>query len=471
MQALLSDISQFLQDRSVSEDWAQVAATAVGLALLVILAIAANFVAKRIILRVVNALVKRTRFGWDDAFLEAGVFTRLSHLAPAIVINTFGPGALGDSPLVLSAVRGAVGIYLICIWLGVLFAVLNAAHRISENRVQSKGVPIKGFVQAIKLVAVVVGLIFILAILLNKSPLFLFSGLGAITAVLLLVFKDAILGFVAGIQISANNMVRVGDWIEMPKAGADGDVIDVSLTTVKVRNWDKTITTIPTYSLISDSFKNWRGMKEIGGRRIKRAIHFDLSSIQFANEQQLERWSKIAHVREHLERKRREIADDNRKLGSDANVLGNGRRLTNIGTFRAYCVSFLKTHPHIHQEMTQLVRQLQPTEHGLPLEIYCFVNDTNWGFYEGVQSDIFDHLFAVAKVFDLRVYQQPSGADILAGARVLRDETENRQAIAAAGAEAAEEAGEAPTETEKPKVLPKEKPASADGGPGDGAEA
>ena len=281
--------------------------------------------------------------------------------------------------------------------------LVNARSLIEQNRT------------AIKLVATVVGVIFILAIILNKSPLFLFSGLGAITAVLLLVFKDAILGFVAGIQISANDMVRVGDWIEMPKAGADGDVIDVSLTTVKVQNWDKTITTIPTYSLISDSFRNWRGMSDSGGRRIKRAIYFDISSIQFANEEQLETWSKIGHVREHLDRKRREIAADNDKLGDEANVLGNGRRLTNIGTFRAYCVNYLKTHPHIAQDKTLLVRQLQPSEHGLPLEIYTFVNNTAWAFYEGVQSDIFDHLLAVAKVFDLRVFQAPSGFDVVRG--------------------------------------------------------
>ena len=281
--------------------------------------------------------------------------------------------------------------------------------------------PIKGFIQAVKLVAVIVSLILILAILLDKTPVYLFSGLGALTAVLMFVFKDAILGFVAGIQISANQMVRVGDWIEMPSAGTDGDVIDVSLTTVKVQNWDKTISTIPTYDLISKSFRNWRGMSDSGGRRIKRSIYFDVTSIGFANEEQLAAWSKINHVREHLAKKREEITKDNEKLGDDASVLGNGRRLTNIGTFRAYCVSYLKTHPHIAQDKTQLVRQLQPTEHGLPLEIYVFVNNTVWAFYEGVQSDIFDHMLSVAKVFDLKVFQQPSGADVIAGLAPKQD--------------------------------------------------
>jgi len=370
-------------------------------------------------------VVKRSKVTWDDALLDSGVFTRLSHLAPSLVINTFGPGVLGGTPRVLAGVNGAVTIYLILIWLSVLFALLNAIQMIAEKKERNKGMPIKGFTQAIKLVATVVSLIFVLAVLLGKSPVYLFSGLGALTAVLLLVFKDAILGFVAGIQISADNMVRVGDWIEMPKAGADGDVIDVSLTTVKVQNWDKTITTIPTYSLISDSFKNWRGMSEMGGRRIKRSINFDISSIKFADEAQLERWSKIGHVKEHLARKQKEILADNQKLGDEASVLGNGRRLTNMGTFRAYCLAYLKSHQDIHQDMTLLVRQLQPTEHGLPLEIYVFVNNTAWAYYEGVQSDLFDHMLSVTKVFDLKVFQDPSGADVIAGVAALKEKSES----------------------------------------------
>ncbi|MCC5025724.1 MAG: mechanosensitive ion channel [Candidatus Synoicihabitans palmerolidicus] len=420
MNAAISQLKDFLIARSIDESQAQWMASAAGVVVVLVLAWAANYIAKNIILRAVKVVVKRSKFLWDDTLLETGVFIRLSHLAPAMVINTFSAGVLGNTPRVLAGVSGAVSIYLICIWLGVLLAVLNAVQMISEKKVGQKGVPVKGFIQAIKLVSVVVGLIFVLAILLDKSPIYLFSGLGALTAVLMFVFKDAILGFMAGIQISANNMVRVGDWIEMPNAGADGDVIDVSLTTVKVQNWDKTISTIPTYNLISDSFRNWRGMSDSGGRRMKRSLNFDVSSICFANEAQLERWSHIGHVKEHLGRKRKEIAEDNEKLGADANVLGNGRRLTNIGTFRAYCLQYLKSHPHIAQDKTLLVRQLRPTEHGLPLEIYTFVNNTAWAFYEGVQSDIIDHLLAVAKVFDLRVFQSPSGADVLAGMAVLR---------------------------------------------------
>ena len=426
MEELIDSLREWFYAQGLTEEVATWLATGCGILLLVVLAWAANFIAKRVILELVMRVVARTRFTWDDAMVRAGVFTRLSHLAPALVINALGPGALGGSPAVLAGVSSAVSLYLVVIWILVFFALLNALHALTEQHGRMQGVPIKSIIQAVKLVAVLLAVIFALAILLNKSPVYLLSGLGALTAVLLLVFRDAILGFVAGIMISANEIVRVGDWIEMPKAGADGDVIDVSLTTVKVRNWDKTITTIPTYNLISDSFKNWRGMKESGGRRIKRSIAFDLQSIRFADEAMLERWKNIGHVRDHLDRKLAEIAADNVKLGAAANVLGNGRRLTNIGTFRAYCVSYLRSHPMIHQDLTFLVRQLQPTPQGLPLEIYVFVNDTTWSVYEGVQADIFDHLLAVAGVFELRVYQQPSGHDV--------QEAVARSAIVAAAA-------------------------------------
>jgi miniconductance mechanosensitive channel len=416
---LINVTTQLLREWQVAESLARGAAQGVGLLALVALAWLGNFVAKRVILRTVSALVRRTPFDWDDILLECGVFTRLSHLAPALVINYFGDDVLGGTEEVGALVTLGVNLYLIVIWLMVLFGLLDSVQRLVERRTQQTGTPVKGFVQAIKLIATVIAVVFTLAMLLGKSPVIIFSGLGAATAVLMLIFRDAILGFVAGIMISVNDIVRVGDWIEMPSAGADGDVIDVSLTTVKVQNWDRTITSIPTYNLIAESFKNWRGMQEAGGRRIKRAIHLDLGSIRFADEEMLERWSKLGHVREHLEQKRREIAADNEKLGAAASVLGNGRRLTNIGTFRAYCVSYLRKHPHIAQNLTFIVRQLEPTEHGLPLEIYVFVNNTQWVFYEGVQADIFDHLLSVVPVFGLRVYQAPSGHDVSRAAEAL----------------------------------------------------
>ena len=412
MEDLLNWLGELLLARGVPADTAAAVALAAGITLLVILAWVANFVAKQLILRFVTAIVTRTKFVWDDAMLKAGVFTRLSHLAPAMAINAFGADALGGSPEVLAATNMAVSIYLTFIWLAVFFALLDAAHLVAERSGRTANVPIKGFLQAVKLMAALVALILVLSTLLNKSPVYILTGMGALTAVLLLVFRDAILGFVAGIMISVNEMVRIGDWIEMPKAGADGDVIDVSLTTVKVQNWDKTITTIPSYDLISGSFKNWRGMFESGGRRIKRSLHVDMQSVRFADEVMLARWRKIALLKSYLEEKQAEIDEDNRKRGTDLSILGNGRRLTNLGTFRAYCIAYLRAHPLIHQDLTFLVRQLEPGEHGMPLEIFVFTNDTRWAVYEGVQADIFDHLLAVIGEFDLRVFQSPSGADV-----------------------------------------------------------
>ncbi|MDP7294839.1 MAG: mechanosensitive ion channel, partial [Vicinamibacterales bacterium] len=272
--------------------------------------------------------------------------------------------------------------------------------------------PLTSFVQIIKLTIYCVSAIAALSLVLGKSPVLLLSGLGAMTAVLMLVFKDPILGFVGGVQLSVNRMVAPGDWIEMPKYGADGDVMEVGLTSVKVRNWDKTITTIPTYALISESFKNWRGMSESGGRRIKRAIQIDTTSIRFCDDESLARFSKIRHMGSYIERKRQEIADWNAEHDADDTRPSNLRRLTNVGTFRAYIVAYLRHHPLIHQEMTFLVRQLESGAQGLPIEIYVFSRDTDWVRYEDLQSDIFDHIMAIAPEFDLRVYQSPSGGDL-----------------------------------------------------------
>lgn len=409
MNIYLDKLAAYFAETGLNPATADLLAHGIGLVGLVALAFVVNFLTKQVLLRTVVGVIRRSKATWDDALVEAKVFHRLAHIAPALVINFFGDDVLGRSPEVLMAVNVFVNIYLIVIVLGVILAFLSAVEALFNRSKLGAQMPIKGFVQAVKLTVVLVGLIFILSQVLGRSPVYFLSGLGAIMAVLLLIFKDAILGFVAGIQISTNRMVRIGDWIEMPKAGADGDVIDVALTTVKVRNWDKTITTIPTYALISESFKNWRGMSETGGRRIKRSLYIDMSSVGFANEEQLARWQKISLLKPYLETKLREIADENATQGVDLGVLGNGRRLTNIGTFRAYCVAFLKANPNIHRELTFLVRQLQPTEHGLPIEIYVFTSDTRWAVYEGIQADIFDHLLSVIGEFGLSVFQDPSG--------------------------------------------------------------
>jgi len=383
-----------------------------GILFIILVSFLANILARKIILSMVTMVIRKSRIQWDDVFLDSGVFARLSHIAPAIVINWLVPLLFADSSEFVRFAHIAVNIYLVTIVLWVIDAVLNAFLSIYDRHERAKRLPIKGFIQAVKLVINLMGLILILSIAFGKSPIYFFSGLGAITAVLLLIFKDAILGFVAGIQISVNNMVQKGDWIEMPKHSADGDVMDVSLTTVKVQNFDKTISTIPTYALISESFKNWRGMSESGGRRIKRSLSIDVNSIRFADEELLERFKRYQLLRPYLAEKLEDLQKHNDEIGEDLKELINGRHLTNVGTFRAYCLAYLSAHPKIRKDMTLLVRQLKPNEHGLPIELYCFTNTTVWADYEGIQADVFDHLLAVLNHFDLRVYQQPGGKDL-----------------------------------------------------------
>ena len=294
----------------------------------------------------------------------------------------------------------------------VLSSSLGAANTIYAQTPMAKERPLKGFVQLVQIAVWVVGGVMIIAAILNRSPLLLLSGFGAMTAILLLVFRDTILSLVASVQLTAQDMVRVGDWIEMPQFGADGDVVDVQLHTVKVQNWDKTITTIPTHRLISDSFKNWRGMSQAGGRRIKRSVWIDVSSIRFCDDAMIERFRGIELIRDYVRDKLAEVEEDNTRRGVDTSLAVNGRRMTNIGTFRAYLIAYLRAHPQVHGKMTFLVRQLQPTERGLPVEVYVFSRDQEWASYESIQADIFDHVLAAAREFDLRIAQDLGGGDL-----------------------------------------------------------
>lgn len=396
-------------------DVGKAVAVAAGVAAIAVLAYIANLIAKRLILRLLKYLVARTETRWDDTLVSRNVLGRLSHLAPALVISWVTPLVFTSHPRLLAATDKLVSIYMLVVGVLVFSALLDVANDIYSQFETSKQIPIKGFIQVAKVVVVCVCIIVVIALVLDKSPLYLLSGLGALTAVLLIVFKDPILGFVAGIQLSANRMVAIGDWIEMPSHGADGDVIEVALTTVKVRNWDKTITTVPTYDLISHSFKNWRGMKESGGRRIARAINLDMNSIRLCDEAMLERLARVQLLKEYIDRKREELAEHNRTHNVNDSSLVNGRRMTNVGTFRAYVVAYLRSHPRINQQMTFLVRQLAPGEHGLPIQIYVFTDTTVWAEYEAIQSDIFDHLLAVLPEFELQVFQDPTGVDFRAG--------------------------------------------------------
>ena len=385
-----------------------------------LIAYVANFIVKRIIVRVMISVVRRTKADWDDPLAERGVFTKLSHLAPALVIWAMAPLLFPGSPTLILIAKRAADVYMLIIGILVVNAFLDAVNDVYQKFEVSKRVPIRTYTQVIKIGATVAALIFALSIVMDKEPWVFLSGVGALTAVLLLVFKDTILGFVASIQLVAHDMLRPGDWIEMPKYGADGDVMEITLNTVKIQNFDKTITTIPTYALISDSFKNWRGMSESGGRRIKRSIHIDVHSIQFSTPEMIEKFSKIQVLRDYIEGKQQELSDHNEQKGIDESVLVNGRRMTNVGTFRAYLIEYLRRHPKIHKEMTFLVRQLQPTEKGLPIEIYVFSSDQRWVQYEDVQADIFDHIFASLPEFGLRPFQIDTGYDVVGAAAGLR---------------------------------------------------
>ena len=372
-----------------------------------ILCIAANFITKKVVLRVITHIITNNKFDWDNILLERKVFHRLSHIVPAIIIYYFSTTFPEYQQLVE---KGAIT-YIIVVGLMVIYSFLNAFNDIYLTFEISKIKPIKGYIQVVQIIVFILGGIIIIANLMGESPFILLSGIGALSAVLLLVFKDSLLGLVAGIQLAANDMVRVGDWIEMPKYEADGDIIDISLNTVKVQNFDKTITSIPSYALISDSFKNWRGMQVSGGRRIKRSLFIDTNSITFCTEEMIEKFKTIQFLSNYIISKEQDIAEYNAKNEINRDNPVNGRALTNIGVFRAYINQYLQHHPGISQEMTLLVRQLAPTEMGLPLEIYAFTNDIRWDVYETIQSDIFDHLFAVAPEFGLHLFQNPSGND------------------------------------------------------------
>lgn len=383
-----------------------------GILIVALVAYLADKTTKRILLATVARIVRRTTFTWDDVLQKNRVFERLAHVAPAFAIY-YGIQIVPDLPEVLTnLVRQAALATLVLVGIISVGAFLNAVHEIYSNSRIARGRPIKGYVQIAKIIVYVLGAIVAVATLIGQSPKFFLGGIGAMTAVLLLVFRDTILSFVASLQIASNDMVRVGDWIEMKQFGADGDVVDIALHTIKVQNWDKTITTIPTHRLISDSFKNWRNMSESGGRRIKRAMHVDMNSIRFLDEADIERFGKFVLLKDYIAEKKKELeAYNDQVTDGDDNLVANARNLTNIGTFRMYVVQYLKSNPKIHDKMTFLIRQLSPSGDGLPIEIYVFSNDVDWIAYEGIQSDIFDHLLAIVPEFGLRVFQQPTGRD------------------------------------------------------------
>lgn len=396
----------------IPEDLAGHTTDALLLTVLLLFAIIAHLITKQVGLFFVRIFTEKSPTRWDDILNEKKFFTRIAGLVPAIIIYTLAPLVIVDTPVLSSFAMTMAQIYAILILTSAAFSFINTISVIYQSTKLSAKFAIKGVLQALKLFASIVCVLLVLSALTNRTPLYFLSGLGALTAILLLVFKDTILGLVAGIQLSVNNMVSEGDWIEMPQFGADGEVTDVSLTTVKVSNWDKTITTIPTYALISQSFKNWRGMEESDGRRIKRSIVIDMGSIKFCDESLLSRLRRIQMVSGYIKERSAEIEAFNREKGITDDSLVNGRHMTNLGTFRRYIEEYLRNHSKIHKGMTFLVRHLQPTDKGLPIEIYVFSNEQRWAYYESIQADIFDHLLAAIHEFDLKVFQSPSGTDL-----------------------------------------------------------
>jgi len=410
IERIMNSYIEFLSGTGLSDGLVVFIETATVILVTVLLAWLADFIVKRIIISSIARLAKRSKNDWDDVFVEQKVFNRLAHLAPAIIVF-YALQYIFEAEKLVEFLGNLTQVYMVVVVLLVIDAFLNALHEIYQKLPISQGRNIKGFVQVVKIVFYFIAILLIISILADEELTALIAGLGAMAAVLMLVFKDTILGFVASIQLSANQMVNVGDWISMPKYNADGDVIDISLNTVKVQNWDKTIATIPTYALVSESFNNWKGMEQSGGRRIKRSINIDMNSVTFLNATQIEKLRKFHLLRDYINQKEKEIAEYNKSLGLEEGTVTNGRKMTNLGTFRKYLEEYLQHHPKIHKDMTFLVRHLQPTDKGLPVEIYVFSTDQAWANYEAIQADIVDHTLAILPEFDLHVFQNPTGSD------------------------------------------------------------
>lgn len=383
------------------------------LLLIIGVSLLATLICRHIILRTVSKLVKKTKASWDDIIFDHKVMVHLSRMVSPILIYIFIPIAFPehiDSGL-LDLMRRICLIYVVAVFLRFISVFLVAVYQVYNEKEQFKDKPLKGLLQTAQVTIFFIGAIIIVSILINQSPMVLLTGLGASAAILMLVFKDSIMGFVSGVQLSANNMLKVGDWISMPKYNADGTVIEVSLNTVKIRNWDNTITTIPPYLLVSDSFQNWEGMRASGGRRVKRSINIDMTSVSFCTQEMLDKYRKIHLLKDYVEQTEEVVTAHNKEQNIDNSVLVNGRRQTNLGVFRAYLTAYLNSLPTVNHELTCMVRQLQPLETGIPLELYFFSANKDWVPYEGIQADVFDHVLAVIPEFGLRVFQNPSGAD------------------------------------------------------------
>jgi len=410
----------WLTDHGLPEQTAGLLGQGAAIALIGIIAYLSYWLIKRYLVHLVEMIFKLSKSTWDDSLVHSGFVKRLSYIMPILVVYMSADLLLPYQTFTAELFKRLAMAFFVIAGVWVLDAFLLAVSDSYDQSEIARRRPIRGYTDAIKIISYVLAVIFMISIFTNKSPWGIITVLGGFTVVLMLVFKDTILGFVASIQLSGHDMVRVGDWVEIGKYGADGDVIDISIHTVKVQNWDKTITTIPTYALVTDAFKNWRGMADSGGRRIKRALYIDMTSIKFCNDEMLTRFGKFALLKDYLLTKKKEISTYNEELNVDTTELINGRRQTNVGVFRAYIINYLKNHPQVHQNMTFLVRHLEPTPNGLPIQIYVFSRDQVWVNYEAIQADIFDHLLAAVPHFELRIFQNPSGYDFRSWGRTAQ---------------------------------------------------
>jgi len=403
-------LRQLLEKAGLSGRFLELTETSIVLVIILLVSIAADILARKIIVSSLKSYVTKSKNKWDDIFLSNKVFNRLAHIAPAIIVY-YSVNLVFDSGQLINVIQKFTIGYIYIISLLVTDSFVNALHNIYLTFPISREKPIKGYVQLVKIFIYFITIILLIALASGTPPMKLLAGIGALAAVLLLVFKDTILGLVASVQVSANNMVKPGDWISMPSRNADGTVLEISLNTVKVQNWDKTISTFPTYSLVTESFYNWKGMEESGGRRIKRSLNIDMKSVRFLDEPLKKKLKKIQIISGYIEEREAQIKAFNEERKVDPEMPVNGRRMTNFGIFRRYIEAYLQQHPKVQNEMTFLIRHLQPTEKGIPLEIYVFSKEQEWAKYESVQADIFDHILASISYFDLKVFQNPTGDD------------------------------------------------------------
>jgi len=385
------------------------AVTALAFVAIILLSWIAYKIACASVVKWARKLTNATKNNWDDTLHSQGVFKKVAMLIPVVIIYFCSTKLFEDE--MLSTIISFCQVYIAVVTTLIIFSILNAVNDIYSGFEVSTRTPIKSFLQIIKIAVFIVTAIFVISALIDESPWALLKAMGALTAVSMLVFKDSILGFVASIQLAGQKMIRIGDWVEMPQFGADGDVIDISLNTIKIQNWDKTISNVPTYAFVSSTFKNWRGMSESGGRRIKRSFCLDITSFKFCTDEMLDKLKKVEFIADYVKERNAEIESYNKERNVDTNCAVNGRRMTNIGTFRHYVKQYLRNHPKLNHDMTFLIRQLEPTDKGLPIQIYVFTSDTEWVNYEESQADIFDHILTVIPEFELRVHQTPTGSD------------------------------------------------------------